>query len=87
MHLSDASEGVDGAPSSVMYKDGTPKPVYHALMEKIHGEWETHAALTTGPDGTASLTGVKGDYTVTAGGSTVTFTLDEGMAGPVDIVL
>ena len=65
-----------GAPSGVMYADNTEKPVYHALMEKIHGDWETHESAVTNADGTVELTGFAGEYTATVDGKTVSFTLD-----------
>lgn len=66
-----------GAPAGVMHKDGTPKPVYDALMERIHGTWETHTTVTTDGEGNAVLTGTKGGYTLTLGGKTVTIDLIE----------
>ena len=65
-----------GAPSGVMYADNTEKPVYHALHEKIHGDWETHVKLTTDKDGYVKLCGFKGDYRAAANGQTAAFTLD-----------
>lgn len=65
-----------GAPSGVMYADNTEKPVYHALYEKIHGDWETHTELVTDADGYVTLEGFKGDYTAAVNGAKVTLTLD-----------
>ena len=73
---------VDGcwlhAPSGVMHADNTEKPVYHALYEKIHGDWETHVTLTTDAEGRVSLCGFKGDYTAALEGAEASFTLDGG---------
>lgn len=60
-----------GAPSGVMHADNTPKPVYDALMERIHGVWETHTTVATDAAGDAVLTGTKGGYTLTIGGKIV----------------
>lgn len=57
-----------GAPSGVMRRDGTPKPVYDALMERIHGSWETHTTIVTDENGCAVLCGTKGGYALTIEG-------------------
>ena len=64
-----------GAPSGVMHADGTPKPVYDALMERIHGSWETHTTIVTDENGCAVLNGTKGTYTLTAEKTKHTVTL------------
>lgn len=60
-----------GAPCGVMRADNSPKPVYDALMERIHGAWETHTTLVTDARGHAELCGVKGGYHLTIGEKTV----------------
>lgn len=60
-----------GAPSGVMRVDNSPKPVYDALMERVHGAWETHTCVTTDENGCAVLTGTKGGYELTVCGKTV----------------
>ena len=50
------------APSGFVHEDNTEKPSYHALMNLIHGDWETHETLTTDADGYLTLAGFKGDY-------------------------
>ena len=64
-----------GAPCGVMREDNSPKPVYDALMERIHGAWETHAAVTSDGEGNAVLTGTKGGYRLTIGAQTVDISL------------
>lgn len=64
-----------GAPCGVMREDNSPKPVYGALMERIHGAWETHATVTTDGEGNAVLTGTKGGYCLTIGDKTVGLSL------------
>ena len=64
-----------GAPCGVMRRDNSPKPVYDALMERIHGAWETHATVTTDGEGNAVLTGTKGGYRLTVGDQTVDISL------------
>lgn len=73
---------VDGgwlrAPAGVMRADNTEKPVYHALYEKIHGDWETHVTLTTDAEGRVKLCGFKGNYTAALDGAEASFALDGG---------
>lgn len=64
-----------GAPSGVMREDNSPKPVYDALMEKIHGAWETHTTITTDCNGNAILTGTKGMYRLAIGDKTAEMNL------------
>ena len=66
-----------GAPCGVMHKDNSPKPVYDALMERIHGTWETHETLATDAEGCAELHGTKGGYCLTIGGKALRIDLLE----------
>jgi GH35 family endo-1,4-beta-xylanase len=65
-----------GAPSGLLRKDNSPKPVYHALMEKIKGQWRTDETPVTGADGSLTLRGFRGNYEVTLGDGKAAFTLD-----------
>ncbi|MBO4636659.1 MAG: endo-1,4-beta-xylanase [Clostridiales bacterium] len=70
------------APAGVLRSDNTPKPSYNALMDLIHGKWETHLTLRTDADGRIIFDGFKGDYELTApDGKTVTFSLKEDVKG------
>lgn len=53
-----------GAPSGVLRKDNSPKPVYHKLMDMIHNEWWTNTTVTTDENGYAIIEGFKGDYSL-----------------------
>jgi endo-1,4-beta-xylanase len=71
-----------GAPVGLVRPDGTPKPSYDALHGLIKGEWWlAPTALRTDAEGRVPVRGFLGDYRVSAGGSTASFTLDA--AGPV----
>ena len=65
------------APSGVVYEDNREKPVYGALKDLIHGEWETHEELTTDDEGRLTLTGFKGTYAVRGGRASAAFTLGD----------
>jgi GH35 family endo-1,4-beta-xylanase len=66
-----------GAPSGLLRKDNSLKPVYEALREKIKGEWWTSGVqLVTNDAGEAEFNGFKGDYAVQCGGEQASFILD-----------
>ncbi len=62
-----------GAPAGVVRRDGSEKPVYRALFDKIHSEWETHAVLQTDSEGFISAECFKGEYSVGANGLSASF--------------
>ncbi|ROO59216.1 GH35 family endo-1,4-beta-xylanase [Micromonospora sp. Llam0] len=65
-----------GAPAGLIRADGSRKPSYDALEALIKGEWWlAPTAMRTGADGTVAIEGFFGDYTVSVGGSTATFTI------------
>jgi len=65
-----------GAPTGLLRADGTRKPAYAALEGLIKGEWWLPPTeLRTDPGGRVAVRGFCGDYTVTAGGRTVSFAL------------
>lgn len=66
-----------GAPSGVMRADNSPKPVYDALMERVHGVWETHTSVTTDAEGNAVITGTKGTYRLAIGDKSVEIDLSK----------
>ena len=67
-----------GAPSGFLRKDNSEKPVYHAMMKLIHGDWSTDLTIRANAYGDAALTGFRGDYEAEIRGKTVKFTLDAG---------
>jgi endo-1,4-beta-xylanase len=65
-----------GAPAGLIRKDGSRKPAYDALEALIKGEWWLPPTETrTAADGTLTVEGFFGDYTVTAGDHTMPFTV------------
>ena len=65
-----------GAPSGLIRRDSTPKPVYHMLKELIHGEWSTSYTARTDENGGFTLDGFRGTYELTVDGKTFTVTND-----------
>lgn len=50
------------APSGIIRKDGTVKPVYNMLKELIHSEWSTDITDSADSEGKLVLEGFKGEY-------------------------
>ncbi len=66
-----------GAPAGLVRADGSRKPSYDALEALIKGEWWLPpTTMRTDADGTVTVEGFLGDYTVSAGDRTGRFTLD-----------
>jgi GH35 family endo-1,4-beta-xylanase len=65
-----------GAPSGLLRRDNSIKPVYQALKEKIQGEWRTDETTNTGAKGTTAFEGFRGDYHVSCGDLGADFSLD-----------
>jgi endo-1,4-beta-xylanase len=73
-----------GAPIGLVRADGTRKPSYDALESLIKGEWWLPPTpMRTGPDGTLTVSGFFGDYTV----SGVPLALRPGGPTRMEIVL
>lgn len=67
------------APSGVIRKDNSPKPVYNRLKEMIKGEWWTQETLCTDENGYVRLEGFKGDYMICADEMTANIKITDGM--------
>jgi len=66
-----------GAPCGLVRTDGTPKPAYDALRALVKGTWWlAPTAMRTDDAGRVTVRGWYGDYELTAGGTSVPFTLD-----------
>ncbi|MBB2181858.1 endo-1,4-beta-xylanase [Lachnospiraceae bacterium MD1] len=75
-----------GAPSGLIRKDNTIKPVYHELKRLIHEEWNTEGDLRTDENGNVILNGFKGEYEITLKGRMVNFTLDGNGDSKDDVI-
>jgi hypothetical protein len=82
-----------GAPSGMLRKDMSPKPVYDRLMALVHKAWWTNVSLPTDSHGRCVSHVFYGDYTVTATdragrSASVTVTLPEASGDKhIEIVL
>ncbi len=54
------------APSGVIHKDGSVKPVYEKLLQMVKGEWWTKGEVRTDENGFATVSGFKGTYELAA---------------------
>ena len=63
------------APSGVLREDNSIKPAYEALMNLIHGEWETKLELVTDSEGHLDFSGFKGNYEVISETGSAVFSL------------
>ncbi len=66
-----------GAPSGLVHKDGTVKPAYEALKQRVLKDWHTHLTLMTDENGQCSVEGYRGLYTLQCDGRETTFTLNK----------
>ena len=64
------------APSGVLREDNSIKPAYEALMNLIHGEWETRLDLVTDSEGRLDFSGFKGNYEVISETGSAVFSLN-----------
>jgi len=78
--ISDAGAWL-GAPVGFVRADGTPKPSYGALRDLVKGEWWlAPTSVVTDELGRVEVEGFLGDYELSAGGGTGSFTLDRASA-------
>jgi len=65
------------APSGILDKHSDPKPVYHALHDKIKGEWwMKEKAFVANESGSIEVEGYKGDYVAICDGEEIKFSID-----------
>lgn len=65
------------APSGVIYRNNTPKPVYNRLKELIRGEWWTDVEVCSDENGMVRLEGFLGDYVLEYPGGEMKVTLEK----------
>lgn len=65
-----------GAPAGLLRLDGTPKPAYEALRQRICQDWHTRVTLQTDENGQCQVEGFRGRYVLRAEGREASFVLD-----------
>ena len=66
-----------GAPAGLVRSDGSHKPSYEAMKQRICQDWHTHLTLQTDAEGWCTVTGFRGDYRLTCDDLTGSFTLSK----------
>ncbi len=66
-----------GAPAGLVRLDGSHKPSYDALKQRIWQDWHTDVVLTADENGRVTLEGFRGEYALEADGHHAAFTLDK----------
>lgn len=69
-----------GAPAGLIRLDGSPKPAYDALKQRIWQDWHTDRKLVTDEYGKVAVEGFLGEYVLQAEGREAAFTLDKATA-------
>lgn len=64
-----------GAPAGLVRLDGSRKPSFEALKERIRGSWHTKLTLMTDEQGQCAVEGFRGEYALRCGGKAAAFTL------------
>ena len=66
------------APAGLLRKDGSKKPAFDALKQRVKKDWWTDTVIRTDDEGYAELTGFKGEYDLVFGDMTARISLDSG---------
>ena len=76
-----------GAPSGLLRKDGSTKPVYDALYDLIRRQWWTNTEAVTDENGEAVIEGYRGDYKLTVCGAETDLALRKGQLDGVKTII
>ena len=74
------------APAGLIRKDGSRKPAYDAMWQRVNRDWHTDVTLTTDENGAIDLEGFKGLYDIECLGKKASAELDEG-SGDIVVTL
>ena len=66
-----------GAPAGLVRLDGSHKPAYDALKQRIWEDWRTNATLMTNENGEVTVEGFRGDYHLAVDDYEASFTLEK----------
>ena len=69
-----------GAPAGLVRLDGSHKPSYDAMKQRIWQDWCTDVTLMTDEKGQCNLEGFRGEYQLSVDGSEAAFTLGKDTA-------
>ena len=64
-----------GAPAGLVRIDGSRKPAYDALRQRIRQDWHTRITVMTDENGRCTLEGFRGKYTLACGDKSAALTL------------
>jgi len=66
-----------GAPAGLVRLDGSHKPSYDAMKQRIWQDWHTDVTLMTDENGEVTVEGFRGGYQLTVDGKYAAFTLNK----------
>lgn len=66
-----------GAPAGLVRLDGSHKPSYDAMKQRIWQDWHTDVTLMTDENGQCTVEGFRGEYQLSVDGKDAAFTLDK----------
>ena len=66
-----------GAPAGLVRKDGSRKPSFEALRQRIRSDWHTSLDLMTDENGCISVEGFRGEYALNCDGMKAAFKLSK----------
>ncbi|MBR5225965.1 MAG: 1,4-beta-xylanase, partial [Clostridia bacterium] len=66
-----------GAPAGLVRLDGSHKPSYDALKQRIWQDWHTDVTLMTDENGECTVEGFRGEYQLSVDGKDAAFTLSK----------
>ena len=64
-----------GAPSGLLRKDGSRKPSFEAMKQRVCRDWHTDVTLMTDETGCVTVEGFRGDYALECDGRRAAFTI------------
>ncbi len=64
-----------GAPSGLLRKDGSCKPAYEAMQQRLTQDWMTDLTIMTDETGCCTVEGFRGQYVLECGGQSAKFDL------------
>jgi len=69
-----------GAPAGLIRKDGSRKPSFEALKQRVRKDWHTKLELMSDENGMCKVEGFRGTYELVCDGKKAAFTLGKDCA-------